>query len=252
LGLCLRRTGLIRRQSARGGYPSFPTPTADLHTAGSHPSLVRGRSPTLPNGARLLPAQIIDGCAGDDAELEEQEAQRQEEQEARCGRSRGATMGGEGDTVAGGAGGLVTCDSAAMENADTSIFLPGVTVASQLRSSLGASSRGGCPCNRTRRRLPTMPTTGSHYRPHRELLPPALPSGRSSLLPNRTSVASSARASRGRALRQAEQKTTTPCPGKSSSLPPPKSNRRHSNLPHLTSSTLHHPMPVTMPPIVGI
>jgi hypothetical protein len=247
-------------ERACGGCPSSPTPTADLHAAGSQR---RWRLPTRPLfGARSLPAQISDGGA----ELEEQEvrqgrsrgaaaggagAQRQEEQKARRGRSRGATMGGEGDPMVGGAGRLMTGDSAALAF-DASIFLLAATVASRLCSSLGASSRGGCPCSRTRRRLPTMPTTGSHYRPRHELLPPVLPSGRPSLLPNRTCVARSTRASRGGTVRQAEQRTTARCPGqillitftkiKSSALEAPAPHQLHP----------HQPIPVTMPPIAGI
>jgi hypothetical protein len=51
---------------------------------------------------------------------------------------------------------------------------------------------------------------------------------------------------------QAEHRAVAGAPTKSSPLPPPTSNCRHSNLPHLTRSTLHHPMPLTMSPIAGI
>jgi hypothetical protein len=239
-------------ERACGGCPSSPTPTADLHAAGSQrrwrlptrPSLVRGRSP--PKSVMVVQSWRSRRCDRGGAG-----AQRQEEQKARRGRSRGATMGGEGDLMVGGAGRLMTGDSAALAF-DASIFLLAATVASRLCSSLGASSRGGCPCSRTRRRLPTMPATGSHYRPRHELLPPVLPSGRPSLLPNRTCVARSTRASRGGTVRQAEQRTTARCPGqillitftkiKSSALEAPAPHQLHP----------HQPIPVTMPPIAGI
>jgi hypothetical protein len=166
LGLPFQRTGLIRWQSARAeaAPPLRPqrrtyTPR-DPNDGGASlpaPSLVRGRSP--PKSVMVVQSWRSRRCDRGGAG-----APRQEEQKARRGRSRGATMGGEGDTMVGGAGRLVTGDSAALAF-DESIFLLAATVASRLCSSLGASSRGGCPCSRTRRRLPTMPTTGSHYRP---------------------------------------------------------------------------------------